>query len=289
MRALVYGNEHTFLDEKTGLLFRNSKLNQTAPLHTHTFYEVFIVTKGNALHLVNDSIQTIAKGDMVFIRDKDTHTYEFYCSEDFTIINLGFSTMILNDISSFLGISHLMNNILKQELPPCVHVKEEEQQFIINSLKEVGELMKTMDYVKTILFAKCILANIISHYFIVLEKDTSSYPMWLEKILKEMQKVDNLRVGYSKMLEIAPCSPSHLSRIFRSYTGLSPVEYINNKRLEYSIYLLTQTKEEILAISMDCGFSSLSHYYHLFAKKYHTSPDKFRKQIQSPSTTGTDL
>ena len=289
MKALVYGKEHTFLDEKTGLLFRNSTLKQTAPLHTHTFYEIFIVTQGSALHLINETIQTITKGDMVFIRPKDTHTYEFYCSDDFTILNLGFTPMMLNEISSFLGIPQLIDDIQAQELPPYVKADEEERNQIIKTLLEVGELMKTMDYVKTMLFAKSTLVNIITHHFLTLNQSTSPYPIWMERMLKEMQKVDNLREGYSKMLELSSCSSSHLSRVFRSYTGLSPVEYINNKRLEYSIYLLTQTKEEILAISMECGFSSLSHYYHLFARRYHTSPDKFRKQAQSPSTTGTDL
>ncbi len=58
----VYGMEHTFLDEKTGLLYRNSRFRQTASIHTHTFYEFFIVAEGSALHLVNDSIQTITQG-----------------------------------------------------------------------------------------------------------------------------------------------------------------------------------------------------------------------------------
>lgn len=57
----VYGKEHTFLDEKTGLLFRNSRFQETASIHTHTFYEFFIVAGGSALHLVNDSIQTITQ------------------------------------------------------------------------------------------------------------------------------------------------------------------------------------------------------------------------------------
>ena len=38
----VYGKEHTFLEERTGLLFRNSSLKETASIHTHTFYEFFI-------------------------------------------------------------------------------------------------------------------------------------------------------------------------------------------------------------------------------------------------------
>lgn len=55
------------------MLYRNSSLKETAPLHSHNFYEFFIVTDGTALHMVNNSIQTLTKGDLVFIRPQDTH------------------------------------------------------------------------------------------------------------------------------------------------------------------------------------------------------------------------
>lgn len=86
-----------------------------------------------------------------------------------------------------------------------------------------------------------------------------------------------------------------LCRVFKSVMSVTPTEYINSKRLEYSVYLLTQTSKEIIEISMLCGFSSLSHFYHLFKKKYQSPPSRFRKmngnyiQDSSPKTTGTDL
>ena len=75
MRVLYYGKEHTFLQEETGLLYRNSTLTQTAPPHTHTFYEVFTVVSGTALHMVNNTNQTLQKGDFFFIRPRDVHYY----------------------------------------------------------------------------------------------------------------------------------------------------------------------------------------------------------------------
>ena len=73
-QVLVYGKEHTFLEPDTGLLFRNSFIHQTAKLHTHTFYEMFVVAEGTALHMVNHAIQTLHRGDLVFIRPRDVHT-----------------------------------------------------------------------------------------------------------------------------------------------------------------------------------------------------------------------
>ena len=276
----VYGKEHTFLEERTGLLFRNSSLKETASIHTHTFYEFFIVAEGSALHLVNNSIQTIAQGDLVFIRPSDTHSYEFYYSDDFRIVNISFSEEIFQNIRLFLDSTAMLQALLESELPVCVHTDEGARKRIIDRFLEIGIFMDTDAFKQTAFVAKCCLAEIFVRYFFTYPTDgqqTKKYPVWFSAMLKEMQKIDNLRIGFPRMLELSACSSSHLCRVFKEIMEVTPTEYINRKRLEYAVYLLTQTSEEILEISLLCGFSSLSHFYHLFKKQYRYSPAKFRK------------
>lgn len=283
----VYGKEHTFLDEKTGLLFRNSHFSETASIHTHTFYEFFIVANGSALHLVNDSIQTITQGDLIFIRPKDTHSYQFYYSEDFRIINLGFSEQLYQHVQLFLDHTVMLHRLVDAELPVCIHTGTEERESIILDFQQIGYLMDSPEVQKTIFYAKCCLAGVFAKYFF--SYDTEEHmkgecPAWFPSMLEEMQKIDNLRIGFPKMNELSACSSSHLCRVFKSVMSITPTEYINNKRLEYSVYLLTQTSREIIDISMLCGFSSLSHFYHLFKKKYQCPPSRFRKINRMPAS-----
>lgn len=276
----VYGKEHTFLDEKTGLLFRNSRFQETASIHTHTFYEFFIVAGGSALHLVNDSIQTITQGDLIFIRPKDTHSYEFYYSQDFRIVNIGFSEQLFLNVRLFLDHTVMLQDMVDAELPPCVHTDADEKKDIITRFEEIGSLMNGLSVQKTVLYAKSCLADIFTRYFFSYDAEelpAVSCPSWFQPMLEEMQKIDNLRIGFPKMIELSACSSNHLCRVFKSVMSVTPTEYINSKRLEYSVYLLTQTSKEIIEISMLCGFSSLSHFYHLFKKKYQCPPSKFRK------------
>lgn len=278
----VYGKEHTFLDEKTGLLFRNSRLKETAAIHTHTFYEFFIVAEGRALHLVNDSIQTITQGDLVFIRPKDTHSYEFYYSDDFRIVNVGFSGQLFENIRLFLDHTPMLQSLLDAELPACVHTDLSAREQVISDFEEIGSLMETAGVQKTIFYAKCCLANVFTKYFFSYSAEECTNvnvqcPSWFQPMLEEMQKIDHLRIGFPKMVELSACSSNHLCRVFKSVMSVTPTEYINSKRLEYAVYLLMQTSEEIIDISMLCGFSSLSHFYHLFKQKYHCPPSKFRK------------
>ena len=38
-----------------------------------------------------------------------------------------------------------------------------------------------------------------------------------------------------------------------------------------------QTEEEIVAVSLKAGFENLSHFYHLFRKRFQLSPARYRK------------
>lgn len=283
----VYGEEHTFLEEQTGLLFRNSHFSETASIHTHTFYEFFIVAEGSALHLINNSIQTIKQGDLIFIRPRDIHSYQFYYSEDFRIVNLGFSEQLYQQVQLFLDHTAMLQKLENAELPACIHTNAEERESIIMDFQKIGSLMGSPAVQKTVFYAKCCLANLFTKYFFSYDTEEQykgSCPAWFPSMLKEMEKIDNLRIGFPKMTELSACSANHLCRVFKSVMSVTPTEYINNKRLEYSVYLLTQTSMEIIDISMLCGFSSLSHFYHLFKKKYQCPPSKFRKMNKKPAS-----
>ncbi len=282
MGVPVYGVEHTFLDKETGLLYRNSSLKETAKLHTHTFYELFIVIDGTALHMVNNTIQTLAKGDLVFIRPRDTHCYDFYYSENFRIINVGFSNLIFQSILSFLDSTEKLRRLTEIEFPECIHTDEAALEVISSEFKYIGALMQTSSARHTTFHAKCYLSSIFVDYFFHYsdsEKKNSGRPQWFDHMLTEMQRIENLKAGFSKMLELSFCSKNHLCRVFKNSLGVKPTEYINDKRLEYAVYLLAQTTEDITEICESCGFGNLSHFYHLFKQKYNCSPAKYRKTM----------
>ena len=281
MHIPVYGEEHTFLDKETGLLYRNSSFRETASLHTHNFFEFFIVVEGTALHMVNGTIVTLEKGDLAFIRPRDTHTYEFYYSEDFRIINVGFSRSLFREIGAFLNRDEEMGRLTGAALPPCVRTDPRAGREVIRAFKAIGARIEGGNPLQTTLHAQCCLAGVFADYFFCYPgggQESGRRPVWFDRLLLEMDKIENLQGGLPRMLELAACSQNHLCRVFQEALRTTPTGYINDKRLEYAVYFLTQSKDEILEISERCGFHNLSHFYHLFQRKYHSSPAKFRRQ-----------
>lgn len=220
MAITVFGKEQYPLRKESGLSYTISDIYKHVPLHTHNHYELFIISEGTAYHLINDSVQTVKKGDLFFIRPNDMHSYSFFHSENFCVRNLGFSTQVLRNVSLFLEQEEKMDKLINSEMPS-----------------------------------------------------------WLSELLLNMSKIENLQEGYERMCELAPCSPSHLCRLMKQISGKTPTQYINQERLKYAVYLLAQTDREILDICECCGFSNVSHFYHLFREQFGVSPAKFRKTV----------
>lgn len=75
-------------------------------------------------------------------------------------------------------------------------------------------------------------------------------------------------------------SYGHLSRIFKSYTGISIYKYITQKRLEHAELLILHG-ESILNACFNCGFSDYTCFLKAFKKSYSLSPSEFRNRYWS--------
>ena len=111
MEIPVFGKEQYPLNRESGLSYTISDIYKHVPIHTHTHYELFIISDGAAYHIINDSVQSVRKGELFFIRPNDMHSYNFYHSENFCVRNLGFSTQVLRNVSLFLEQEEKMDKL----------------------------------------------------------------------------------------------------------------------------------------------------------------------------------
>ncbi len=83
--------------------------------------------------------------------------------------------------------------------------------------------------------------------------------------------------GLAKRFKV---STSHLSRIFREYSGITLVEYINIKKVEESQYYLRFSNQKISDISDNFHFCNQSYFTRIFKKYTGLTPRKFKNNIQ---------
>jgi len=259
--------------------YHKSLANITTP-HTHDFFEIFLIVKGNAIHRINKKEEILEEGDLIFIRAKDKHNYEKFEDKNCELINIAFPASTIKKLFDYFGEGFHSKKLLNDEYPSKIKLSQIEKEILISRFEKLNTLSRAnKKKIKTEL--RILLSDIFSKYF-TCEKNihTEEIPQWLLKLKSEMQIKENFTLGISKMYELCNRTPEHLSRTFKKYFGESPTDYIQNLRLNYAANLLSNSDEEITNIAMDSGFENLSHFYHLFKKKFNLSPREFRLKHQ---------
>lgn len=75
-------------------------------------------------------------------------------------------------------------------------------------------------------------------------------------------------------------SKNYMIRIFKREFGLTPVQYINERRLRRAMYLLETTSKPTGVVSEECGYTDYPYFYKRFVQKTGIAPSEWRKQIQ---------
>ncbi len=73
-------------------------------------------------------------------------------------------------------------------------------------------------------------------------------------------------------------SEKYVSLFFKTNMGDKLSEYIENKRMEEAVRLITETKKPITEIQLAVGYSSPNTFYKAFRRKFGVSPSVWREQ-----------
>lgn len=251
--------------------------------HRHEFFEIFITVSGTVIHWINGTTKRLPEGSLVFIRPDDLHGYIYDDpkSSETVYVNLSFSRGFLQSLFAYLSDSSFpAEKLLASPMPPTVLLHKAQKDRLV---AQIGELNTLDSQNKEALNLRmhAVLADIFVRFFADLPNSShSEIPIWLTRLLSEMERPENFTAGREKMAQLSRKSHEHLSRSMKKYYGLTPTEYINALRINYASNLLLNTNTPIIDICYTSGFQSLSNFYKAFDKTYHMSPSAFRKKYK---------
>jgi AraC family transcriptional regulator of adaptative response / DNA-3-methyladenine glycosylase II len=75
-------------------------------------------------------------------------------------------------------------------------------------------------------------------------------------------------------------SDRHLRRIFQTEHGVTPLQYVQTRRLLLAKQLLTDTRLPVAQIALASGFNSLRRFNAAFAENYRMSPSRLRGEVE---------
>ena len=246
-------------------------------LHMHPFTEIFFITSGQGTFQIGNEVVSVKESDLILINPNCSHTERSVSSSD----PLEYIVLALNNLAIGASPSNLdddTKDTLNAYKILNFDKKKSEILYNLNTLiRELEE--RNLNY-------ELACKSILTLFLIQVMRNTSSDIFITENFKKvniECMKIKNyIDSHYSENItldflsNLTYVNKFHLVHLFTKEMGISPINYLINKRIDESKNLLSTTNYSIRDISSIVGFSNSSYFSQMFKKITGISPKDFR-------------
>jgi AraC-like DNA-binding protein len=240
--------------------------------HYHEFYELYYLESGQRYHLIDDNMYTIEGGQFLLFEPYMLH--HSYGDKDVPFCRL---VIYFRDDEI---ISENLRMILKGSSGAYKLPKDETKQFyqLINMIN--AEKQNPQQYSDE--YCQSLLNTML---IILFRNKRQKMKLIQKKQISEIISYINANYMYElSITDIAGhfyISPFYLCREFKKYTNSTIIQYINKTRIINAQRMLYSTDDNITNISMNTGFSNVSHFGRVFKEITGSTPTSWRKRQKS--------
>jgi AraC family transcriptional regulator len=83
-------------------------------------------------------------------------------------------------------------------------------------------------------------------------------------------------LSLTTLAEIACLSPYHFSRSFKQAVGVGIQRYVMERRIERAKTLMRRTRQPLVSIALEVGFTDQRHLTAIFRRETGMTPGRFR-------------
>ena len=248
--------------------------------HFHPFTEIFFITHGNGIMEIDYIDVAVKEGDLIIINPNCPHTekssYNYMDQLEYIVFGINNLTLANKSLPQLNGETpnptyyKIMNfnnnkNVILYYLNTLVHEVEEKESNYELACK-----------------------SILTLFIIYISRNAQSTLLIAdnpEKLNIECVKIKNyIDSHYSENItldilsNLSYVNKFHLVHLFTKQMGISPINYLINRRIEESKNLLTTTNYTIRDISTIVGFSNSSYFSQMFKKFTGYSPRMYKNK-----------
>lgn len=250
---------------------------QTNPLHNmgphiHPYYIVHYVISGKGEMTIGGKTYQLSTGDSFFIFPGESVHYTSQKHDPWRYCWIGFKG---NRFKHILQRSHISTHAPIVSVQSTDEIKPYFDHIIsLLSSSEQYTSLQVSAYLQ-LLLAKYCQINVPNEQKKYDNKSTSQRQIeetiaYIDYHYPQPITIEELsqRVGYHR---------SHLCKLFKQITGLSPLSYLIKVRLEQAQLLLAQ-HIPVNQVALAVGFSDPLYFSKLFKRHYGMSPTQYEKQ-----------
>jgi len=273
-------------------LFSRLKSDFDFPLHYHEEYELnFISNAKGAKRVVGDHMEEIGDLELVLVGSNLMHAWFTHkCkSKEIHEVTIQFhkdlfdEKLLRRNQLSFIramfdkssrGISFSKETI--QQLAPRILELNKKHGF--DSVLELISILHDLSTSRNMRMLSDTSFNNAEHSFYNSRR--------VEKTMEHLNQNFHKSIKLSEVAKLSNMTEAAFSRFFKTKTGITFIDCLNEIRLGNASRMLIDTSQSIAEIAYHCGFNNISNFNRIFKKKKSTTPKDFR---ESYSGTGTRI
>ncbi len=247
--------------------------------HWHEECMIIYIEKGNAVIHCNSQSITAAAGDLIIINSNDMHYVENCCThliECYLLVDFNFLRSHTDDVCQLKYIAPLLQNRVrfqnKIEDPALI-------QLVLELFREYQQKLPGFELlIKAGLYH--ILVLLLRRYTVPAGDEVQHRRQHqLRPVLEYIAAHYERKITLKELADMANMSGPHLCRLFKTITGLPPVAYINQLRINAAMKLLQQQHMlPVCEIALSVGFNDSNYFSRLFKRYKNISPSSLQKE-----------
>lgn len=272
--SVLVDYRNNFMLSRHGVSFHWWNADETS-MHTHNFYEFFIITEGKTCHELNGVISSAGKNTLCMIRPTDCHQFRKLENESCLHMNL---CAVPERLSAICEAMYISLPMLEAQHELSVQLSVSEAAFFIERAKLLS-LMLSEDGEEPL----SVICELIAEAVSVINRNRLlaklNYPEWFASLLEKINSPENSACTAADVYHMGGFSPPVMVEYFKKYTGKTVAAYLRDTKCNRAGIMLRSTSLSTLEISTRLGYDSLSHFNRIFKEYYGMPPALYRNKF----------
>lgn len=257
------------------------------PLHWHNEFEISFISEGNGIFRCGDQSVAAGPGDLIVILPNMLHSicqsdekrlvYDTILFSQSMIYGTGDDRCYIECLSHCCSSDCFVRLPVTAEHPAYDELKKAVLHVIYSAKTGSGQ----MDLLLKSELLRIFWLLIQNHDLRSSKHNSSLAANSIRPVLSFISQNYTEPISVEQLAEMVHLSKSYFMNVFRSTTGISALEYVNQIRIQAACQLLRDTGMRSSEIAFSCGFQNLSNFNRQFRKFTEFSPVEYRKQVHS--------
>lgn len=239
--------------------------------HLHELPEILFLLDGCSEYRINHKKYTVHRGQIVVLNGQTLHS-EFSTAEN--------PVKVITCVLDHVKINGLPeNHLIPDDANPVLDCED-----MWDEIKDIFHEMYRENLSASEFGYEIVQLNVTKLLYLIhrrLHQETSEEPQSVSELTTMIKKyIDenySQEITLEKLSEQFFVSPYHIVHAMKKELGLSPINYLINRRIGEAQRLLVLSDHSVNQIAEMVGYDNVNYFNRLFLKKTGYTPTKFRE------------